>query len=183
MCRTAETVNAPVAKCTGFSLPWGPTTPSAPPACLADHWALDPICLQVTLLHFYGTHNKQTNAATTRSCTTQLYDSYTKGCTIHSHLPWPCRGHWSFFLYETQFLEAIDSHTRGRGDGSPIPVIWGEQDLLVEEETIKGEPQRMWSHNSTANGVPPTPLSMRTHCPRLGNRSSVLALVWKALWC
>ena len=32
-----QTADAPVGKCTGFSLPWGPTLPSASPACLAAH--------------------------------------------------------------------------------------------------------------------------------------------------
>lgn len=56
-------------------------------------------------------------------------------------------------------MEAIDSHARGREDGSPIPAIGGEQDLLVEEETIKGEP------GGLGVTIPQPVESHQLHCP------------------
>ena len=117
--------------CPGRPLPPWPHLP-------APHSALGPTCSRGPtrpLLHFHGTHNNPT-----------LF---------------PHEGHWSLSHYETQFLEATDSHARGTGDGSPVPVIRGERDLSAEQETNKGEQQRVCGHSSTVRSqrsqVPPIP--------------------------
>lgn len=127
------------------------TAPGRHLTALGAHSLPGLTCLPLTQLWAPSAHGSPPGP-----CSTFTAPITTQRCS-HTKPP----GHWSLSHHETQFLEATDSHARGRGDCSPIPVIWGEWDLSAEEEINKGEQQRTRSHNSTARSqrsqVPPIP--------------------------